>query len=117
LLSENAKDQRESWKDKTFEDFKAQTFKEPFEGGKYIVNGDTPILDEKHLKEFFDRIQGRAVPVMLTINQVNGVDTAWNTVEKRQLTYCVSTTFGQNYDAMVADISKPQLMPGKLLPQ
>lgn len=101
LLEDNAKAQREIWKEKTFEDFKAQTFKEPFEGGKYIVNGDTPILDEKHLKEFFDRIQGRAG---LTINQVNGQDTAWNSVEKRQLTYCVSTTFGQNYDTMVADI-------------
>lgn len=101
LLEDNAKTQREIWKEKTFEDFKAQTFREPFEGGKYIVNGDTPILDEKHLKEFFDRIQGRAG---LTINQVNGQDTAWNSVEKRQLTYCVSTTFGQNYDAMVADI-------------
>ena len=101
LLEDNAKVQREIWKSKTFEDFKAQTFKEPFEGGKYIVNGDTPVLDEKHLKEFFDRIQGRAG---LTINQVNGQDTAWNSVEKRQLTYCVSTTFGQNYDAMVADM-------------
>ena len=101
LLEDNAKVQRETWKSKTFEDFKAQAFKEPFEGGKYIVNGDTPVIDEKHLKEFFDRIQGRAG---LTINQVNGVDTAWNNIEKRQLTYCVSTTFGQNYDAMVADI-------------
>lgn len=54
LLEENAKVQRESWKNKTFEEFKAQTYKEPFEGGKYIVNGDTPIMDEKHLKEFFD---------------------------------------------------------------
>jgi hypothetical protein len=101
LLEDNAKAQREAWKEKTFEEFKAQTFKEPFEGGKYIVNGDTPILDEKRLKEFFDRIQGRAG---LTINQVNGQDTSWNSVEKRQLTYCVSTTFGQNYDTMVADI-------------
>ena len=104
LLEENAKAQRERWKDKTFEEFKAQTFKEPFEGGKYIVNGDTPILDEKHLKEFFDRLQGRSVPVKLTINQVNGVDTAWNNVEKKQLTYCVSTTFDHNYDAMKADM-------------
>ncbi|MEX2490205.1 MAG: matrixin family metalloprotease [Nitrospirales bacterium] len=105
LLEDNAKAQREIWKGKTFEEFKTQTFKEPFEGGKYIVNGDTPIMDEKHLKEFFDRIQGRAMPHMLTINTVNGQDTAWNSVEKRQLTYCVSTTFGQNYDAMVADIN------------
>lgn len=101
LLEDNARVQRETWKSKTFEAFKAQAFKEPFEGGKYIVNGDTPVIDEKHLKEFFDRIQGRAG---LTINQVNGVDTAWNNIEKRQLTYCVSTTFGQNYDAMVADM-------------
>ncbi len=104
LLDENAEAQREIWKDKTFEEFKAQTFKEPFDGGKYIVNGDTPIVDEKHLKEFFDRIQGRAMPNMLTINQMNGQDTAWNSVEKRQLTYCVSSDFGQNYNTMVADI-------------
>lgn len=101
LLEENAKAERESWKNKTFEEFKAQTYKEPFEDGKFIVNGDTPIMDEKHLKEFFDRIQGRAG---LSINTVNGQDTAWNSVEKRQLTYCVSTAFGQNYDAMVSDI-------------
>ncbi len=101
LLEDNAKVQRETWKSKTFEEFKAQVFKEPFEGGKFIVNGDTPVIDEKHLKEFFDRIQGRAG---LTINQVNGVDTAWNNMEKQQLTYCVSTTFGENYDAMVADM-------------
>ena len=104
LLEENAKTKQEIWKGKTFENFKSQTYKEPFEGGKYIVNGDTPILNEKHLKEFFDQIQGRAMPKKLTINQVNGVDTAWNNVEKRQLTYCISTTFGQNYDAMVADM-------------
>ena len=101
MLSDNAKAKRNAWKEKTFEEFKAQTFKEPFEGGKYIVNGDTPILDEKHLEEFFARIQGRAG---LIINQVNGLDTAWNSVEKRQLTYCVSTDFGQNYNAMVSDI-------------
>ena len=101
LLEDNAKAQREIWKEKTFEEFKAQVFKEPFEGGKYIVNGDTPILDDKHLKEFFDRIQGRAG---LTINQVNGQDTAWNAVEKRQLTYCVSTTFGANHARMVSDM-------------
>jgi serine protease len=68
------------------------------------VNGDTPIMDEKHLKEFFDRIQGRAMPNMLTINQVNGQDTAWNSVEKQLLTYCVNTAFGQNCETMKDDI-------------
>ena len=52
LLSDNAKQKRDEWKTKTFQEFKAQTYKEPFEGGKYIVNGDTPILNEKRLQEF-----------------------------------------------------------------
>lgn len=52
ILSDNAKQKRDEWKTKTFEEFKAQTYKEPFEGGKYIVNGDTPILNEKLLQEF-----------------------------------------------------------------
>lgn len=53
ILSDNAKQKRDEWKTKTFEEFKAQTYKEPFEGGKYIVNGDTPILNEKLLQDFF----------------------------------------------------------------
>ena len=52
ILSDNAKQKRDEWKTKTFEEFKAQTYKEPFEGGKYVVNGDTPILNEKLLQEF-----------------------------------------------------------------
>lgn len=54
ILSDNAKAKRDTWKEKTFEEFKAQVYKEPFEGGKFIVNGDTAIVDEKHLQEFFD---------------------------------------------------------------
>ena len=38
----------------SFEQFEAVVYKEPFEGGKYIVNGDTPIVDRKHLQEFFE---------------------------------------------------------------
>jgi hypothetical protein len=34
---------REKAAQMTFEEFKDSVFKEPFEGGKYIVNGDTPI--------------------------------------------------------------------------
>ncbi|MDX1412430.1 MAG: matrixin family metalloprotease, partial [Nitrospirales bacterium] len=112
LLSENAKEKREAWKDKTFAEFKAQVYKEPFEGGKYIVNGDTTIVDEKHLEEFFNmRIKedfqpatGSGFRVKLTVHQVNGQDAVWNSVEKRQLTYCVSKAFGNNYNQMVSDM-------------
>jgi serine protease len=110
ILSANAQHKREEWKDRTFEEFKAQTYKEPFENGKYIVNGDTPILNEKLLREFFelqikelDTIDARP-RVKLTVHQVNGQDAVWNSIEKRQLTYCVSKTFGANYNRMVADM-------------
>ena len=50
-----AKLSREKFSRMTFAEFKAQVYHEPQElGGKYIVNGDTSILDEKHLQEFFD---------------------------------------------------------------
>ncbi len=110
ILSDNAKQKRDEWKAKTFQEFKAQTYKEPFEGGKYIVNGDTPILNEKLLQEFFETqikepISSDGRPrVKLTVHQVNGQDAVWNSIEKRQLTYCVSKTFGTNYDQMVSDM-------------
>jgi hypothetical protein len=110
ILSDNAKQKRDEWKTKTFEEFKAQTYKEPFEGGKYIVNGDTPILNEKLLQEFFEtRIKESISPAeggrkKLTVHQVNGQDSVWNSTEKRQLTYCVSTSFGNHYNQMVADM-------------
>lgn len=110
ILSDNAKQKRDDWKTKTFEEFKAQTYQEPFEGGKYIVNGDTPILNEKLLQEFFEtRIKESStsregVRTKLTVHQVNGQDAVWNSVEKRQLTYCVSKTFGTNYEKMKSDM-------------
>src|SRR5262249_30558486 len=101
ILSANAQQKRDYWKDKTFDQFKATVYREPFAGGKYIVNGDTPILNDKHLEEFFNtRIKAdmrhplALSPVELTVNQVNGQDTVWNSVQKRQLTYCVSPSFG-----------------------
>lgn len=110
ILSDNAKAKRDTWKEKTFEEFKAQVYKEPFEGGKFIVNGDTAVVDEKHLQEFFDiRIKKEFQPstggrMKLTVHQVNGQDAVWNSTDKRQLTYCVSTSFGSRYDQMVADM-------------
>lgn len=110
ILSDNAKVKRDTWKEKTFEEFKAQVYQEPFEGGKFIVNGDTPIVDEKHLQEFFAvRIKEESRPasggrMKLTVHQVDGQDAVWNSTDKRQLTYCVSTSFGSRYDQMVADM-------------
>lgn len=55
-------------------------YREPFAGGKYIVNGDTPIVNEKQLHEFFIT-QVKQKPVLqptelmreLIVHQVGGL--------------------------------------------
>lgn len=83
------------WKNKSFEQFEATVYREP-DGGKYIVNGDTPIVDRKHLREFFEKNVQKSERIQrgLIVNTSGGVDTIWNDTEKRNLTYCVSTKFG-----------------------
>lgn len=39
-----------------FEKFKEGVYKEPFENGVFIVNGDTPIANEEKLREFFNSV-------------------------------------------------------------
>jgi hypothetical protein len=88
----------------TFEDFKETVYKEPFAGGKYIVNGDTAIVDDKRLKEFFDTEVKPPAPTLLILNMVSGMDTVWNQDQKRKLTYCVSDGFGPRRAKVLQDI-------------
>ncbi|HEV3460248.1 MAG TPA: matrixin family metalloprotease [Thermoanaerobaculia bacterium] len=89
----------------TFDDFKATVYREPFAGGKYIVNGDTPIVNEKQLREFFEeKVKVKAPPpaaLIISINKVSGLADKWNQQQKRNLTYCVTTAFGQRFDDVV----------------
>ena len=85
----------------TFEDFEATVYKEPFEGGKYIVNGDTPIANVKQLREFFEKKVKPPQATRLVIDQISGMDNKWNQQAKKNLTYCVSTTFGSRHAAVV----------------
>lgn len=108
IAKKAAQEEREKYRDMTFEDFEKTVYLEPFEGGKYIVNGDTPILNRKQLEEFFrsgiqkepEELSG----VELIVHQVGGLDAVWNSEQKKQLTYCVSTTFGSDYAKVVADM-------------
>src|SRR5690349_10754500 len=68
----------------TFEEFEANTYKEPWEGGVYIVNGDTPIEDEKALYEFWEELYSGQT---LIVNTAGGVRTVWNSTQKLNLTY------------------------------
>ncbi len=112
VTRENAHQAREDWKNKSFEEFEAGVYKEPFPGGKYIVNGDTPIANEKQLREFFEKEIQQETPtatlqsprsLAVMINQ-DGSDAVWNSTKKSQLSYCVSRSFGSHYDAVVADM-------------
>jgi serine protease len=82
----------------TFEEFEAATYKEPWEGGLYIVDGDTPVTDRKALRELWEqRFAGSA----LIVHAPGGVDARWNETDKRALTYCVSDAFGANKPAVL----------------
>ncbi len=76
----------------TFEEFKAQTYKEPWEGGVYVLDGDQPYATEQRLRELWQATGGGALSVMAE----GGVDVKWDATQRRNLTYCVSTRFGAN---------------------
>src|SRR5438874_3956923 len=85
--------ERAKWREKGFEEFARSVYRDP--EGKYIVNGDTTILDRKHLKDFYDENVAKEPPRIteLTLATQNGQDTAWNSTAQKQITYCVSSTF------------------------
>jgi len=82
----------------SFQEFEAATFRES-ETGIYIVDGDTPVDDIKKLEEFYEKYVQQGA---LIVHQQGGVDAKWNATQKKQLTYCVSTTFGSRHSTAVA---------------
>lgn len=113
-LDEAAKTAASQWEDNTFEDFLATVYKEPGEDGKYIVSGDIAISNVKQLEEFFKQLKrsgGQAVGGKLIVQQDqlivdsnSGRDSVWNETVKRNITYCVSSTFGPRQAAVIADM-------------
>ncbi len=105
-----AEESRANFADMSFREFKDNTFKEPFENGKYIVNGDTTIAGEKLLREFYEKNIEAAPSVSddtvreFAVMVVGGLQAIWSTAQKRALTYCVSNTFGSRYNQMVAQM-------------
>lgn len=104
----NSRAQRRQWANKSFEEFERSVYKEPFPGGKYIVNGDIAIADRKQLEEFFEtrikRDPPETRPGQLVVHRVGGQDAVWNNSQKKQLTYCVSTAFGARHQRVVTDM-------------
>ncbi len=82
-----------------WEEFLADTHREPWEHGVFVVNGDTPIESEKQLREFYDQVYSGGA---LIVHRAGGQDARWSDSAKRGLTYCVSNSFGGRKAAVVA---------------
>ncbi|NUQ74700.1 MAG: matrixin family metalloprotease [Polyangiaceae bacterium] len=81
----------------SYEEFKATVYQEP-DTGLWIVDGDTPVADERGLRDFYYKhIQQGA----LSIYTSGGVDVKWSAAQQVNITYCISDTFGANKSAMV----------------
>ncbi|WNG29839.1 peptidase M10 [Cystobacter fuscus] len=95
----------------TYEEFRASAYQEP-DTGVFIVDGDTLVEDEAGLREIYqdyledqqstsaDGLGTKRAP--LIVNTVGGADDRWAYIRQRSIPYCVSTTFGSNYNAVVS---------------
>lgn len=83
----------------TWEEFQAQVYQEPWEDGVYIVDGDTPVVSVKALREFYDQVFATSE---LIVHRAGGVDARWSDAQKTNITYCVSNGFGGNKNAVVS---------------
>lgn len=104
VLADNADRSRRMRAALSFDDFKATVYREPFEGGKFIVNGDTPIANEKLLLEFYEKNVKPPQPTRLIIDQASGMDNKWNPEQQKRISYCVSTTFAGRHDNVVREM-------------
>jgi hypothetical protein len=78
----------------SFDDFMSKVYQEPWEGGLYIYNGDTPARSIDELKQAHAELT--QVRQGLAVNRVGGADDLWNASRKLNLRYCVSNGFGGN---------------------
>jgi serine protease len=85
----------------SFDEFEASTYREPWENGVYIINGDTPIVDRKALREAWLGLYGNSGQALI-VHRAGGLDARWNETDKRNLTYCVSNGFGARKAEVIA---------------
>ncbi|RKG61112.1 hypothetical protein D7X30_09525 [Corallococcus sp. AB011P] len=87
----------------TWEEFKAQAYREPWEGGKFIVNGDEALDSEEELQAYFHNVVEAQLGKSqdgLAVYYIGG-DIKWSATQKLNLTYCISNNFGTNKTKMV----------------
>lgn len=94
-------------KARDFEAFKNATYREPFEGGGYIVNGDVYLPDDAALLEFYLRgvMKNSDYGPALVIDKLGNFENLWPAADRTHLTYCVSKDFGSHYSQVVEAMS------------
>jgi MYXO-CTERM domain-containing protein len=80
----------------SFEEFKAKTYREP-ETGLYVLDWDTPVSGDEALYKIWEATQQGA----LAVYSINGQDIKWDATQRKNLTYCVSNTFGTNKQLVI----------------
>ena len=82
----------------TYEEFRDSLYREP--EGAFIVDYDVAVASEKQLREIHDKLverlshPGDSVRNALIVDRVNNADNIWSDTARREITYCVSGTFG-----------------------
>jgi hypothetical protein len=84
----------------TWQEFRAAVYQEPGTG-MFIVDWDRPIRGEAALFDFWSSLQPGALTIYNT-----GSDVKWNATQKKQLTYCISNTFGTNKTAVISAMTQ-----------
>ncbi len=89
----------------SYEDFKSTL--EIDSTGAYIVEGDIPIRSDVSLQKYYNNISlsGSGFGDLI-VSTVDGVDEVWSSSDRRNISYCVSTAFGNDYDDVVSDMEE-----------
>ncbi len=80
----------------SFEQFKARAYREPG-SGMYVLDWDTPISGDDELYALWEATVQGALAVFTS----NGQDVKWDATQRKNLTYCVSNTFGANKQTVI----------------
>ena len=86
----------------SFGEFKAATFQD--KDGQFIVNGDEPVANKRQLRAYYKVMRGW--DQSLIVNTVGGVQDKWSAAQALNLTYCVSTKFGADYNVVVTAMAQ-----------
>ena len=91
----------------SWEAFRAAAAREPFPPYRFIVDGDIVLPDEQELRQHYQAWLAQEYSSVadhgseLTVRRVLGADVLWSTTDRRNLTYCISNSFGTDKAALV----------------